>query len=175
MQGQSKSEKKKSGPSQEVSAVSSVLKRQDQKDLNCLWVSRISADSIIFLVCENLKVDNMFQLNTLEMKSYLITTMRRYFKMVHLRNMNAKHYGWIFHHQSQKSGRFWIFISCLKTQECPKKYCSTWKSYSTWATMDQISPVAPASEIPFSILPRGSVFKTLSFGLQICLGMKDSI
>lgn len=27
----------------------------------------------------------------------------------------------------------------------------------------QISPVAPASEIPFPILPRGSVFTILSF------------
>lgn len=81
LQGQSEN---KTGQVQAGRFLLSLLgvKMQDQKDLNCLWVSTVSADSNLFSVRENLKMDNMFQLNTSEMKSCLKTILRKYFKIL---------------------------------------------------------------------------------------------
>lgn len=67
VQGQSKN---KTGQVQAGRFLLSFLgvKTQDQKDLNCLWLSSVGADSILFSVCENLKMDN-----TSEMKRHLKT------------------------------------------------------------------------------------------------------
>lgn len=95
LQGQSEN---KTGQVQAGRFLLSLLgvKMQDQKDLNCLWVSRVSADSNLFSVCENLKMDNMFLLNTSEMKRCLKAILRKYFKILQLQNLNTKHYVWIF-------------------------------------------------------------------------------
>jgi len=87
--------KRKTGQVQARRFLISLLgvKTQDQKGLNCFWVPRLGADSILFSAYENLKMDNIFLLNTLEMKRHLKTILKKSLKTLPLQNLNTNYYG----------------------------------------------------------------------------------